>query len=186
MKVVRALVDSGCSQAIISGRLLSSCGVGSERAMSGKNLVTVDGSVVTCGEVSMPLKISGHSVDVTCLVLDNLLVDFDLVLGMDVITLLGGLQLNGVDGSVQFGLTAPCDQSEVVINDVDFDAHFQGGRWIVKWKWSDKEPNLSNQTPCYSMRPDLREKFNEEIQSWIDEEILVPVPKFEKVSTIIP
>ena len=55
----------------------------------------------------------------------------------------------------------------------------------VKWKWSAEEPVLFNNVSCYKVKDELRKPFDAEIQSWIDEGILVPAPD-EKVSCIIP
>ena len=77
------LVDTGCSQTIVSSRLLSSTN-------NPKRIVAVDGRVVRCeGEMDCSLIVSGIRVKVKCVILKNLLDGVDVVLGLDVIGLLG-------------------------------------------------------------------------------------------------
>lgn len=176
---VRALVDSGCSQTIISKRLVS------EVFPFGGKIVSVDGSYLSCGSATVELNIDERTVKVPCLVLEKLMPEFDLVLGMDVVRMLGGFTVSSTGSSVRFGAVA-LGEKGVSIDDVDFSANFDGVKWNVKWKWAAGEPVLTNQIGCYAIRSDLWEDFDKEVQSWIEEEILIPVPDDEEVSSVIP
>ena len=84
---VRALVDTGCTQTIVSKSLVSEV-----TACSG-NVMTVNGVEVKCGISTAVLTVCGRELRVQCLVLDSLLTYFDLVLGMDVVERLGGVNV---------------------------------------------------------------------------------------------
>ena len=184
---VRALVDTGCTQTLISSRLVQNA---SKSARSGVwELMAVDGSVVSCDKVTVSMTINDTFLAVPCYVMTSLLAAFDLILGMDVIERLGGLRLCCGDGSIQFGLAArrgETEQEELVVDDVDFSARFDGSKWSVRWKWSNCEPNLSNTISCYRVRPDIKQKFDEEVESWIKEGILAAVPDSVKVTYFYP
>ena len=47
-------------------------------------------------------------------------------------------------------------------------------------------PVLRNKVSCYKVREDLREKFDDNLTSGIDEGILMPVPEGEEVRSLIP
>ena len=178
---VKALVDTGSSQSIIARRLVNS----SEVTPSQGKVVTVDGSALSFGTVLVPVLIGNKSFKVSCMVLENLLSEFDLVLGMDIVKKLGGLVVSANDNTVQFGLAVSA-AATIEIDDVDFKARFDGEKWTVRWKWAGEEPALKNKVSCYNIREDLREKFDEEVTSWIDEGILVPVPEGEEVGSVLP
>ena len=74
----------------------------------------------------------------------------------------------------------------IEIDDPDFSANFDGVKWTVKWKWSLGEPELSNQVSSYGVSADMKQAFEDEVQSWIDEGILIPVPENERVTSVIP
>ena len=99
---VRALVDSGCSQTIISSKFVRN----DSFVPSGGRVMAVDGSLLGCGEVSMDVVVDQHALTIPCLVMEKLISEFDMVLGMDAIKRLGGMRLNGEDGGVQFGSVA--------------------------------------------------------------------------------
>ena len=61
-------------------------------------------------------------------------------------------------------------ESEITINDVDFEVKLNGKNWCIKWHWKDgKPPKLKNTTDCYesTLTPETRVKFDEEVESWI-------------------
>ena len=194
--VVKALVDTGCTQSILSKRLLDRVTVSREKAgrtergagapTKQERIAMVDGSEVSCSVAEVMLAFDRHSLMVRCLVLENLLPDFELILGMDVIGKVGGLSLGGATGEVQFGLVAKSEEQALSLEDVDFTADFDGNRWIVKWKWTGEEPRLSNQVPGYRVKKHLQDKFDAEVESWIEDGILLPVPASESVDSVIP
>ena len=59
---------------------------------SGGKLLAVDGSLVACGSAVVRMVVDGRPIDVQCLVVETLVAQFDLILGMDVIRRLGGLR----------------------------------------------------------------------------------------------
>ena len=177
-------MDSGCTQTIISKKLFNRthdvAPIGQEK------VVTVDGSVVTCPRADINLLISHHSIVAECLVLDTLISEFDLILGMDVIQRLGGMTLGGADDTVHFGLVASEVRQSMTIEDVDFSAQFDGFKWTVRWKWAGEEPHLVGRVSDYGIKEDLRPQFEKEVELWIKEDILVPVPDDQPADSVIP
>ena len=105
----------------------------------------------------------------------------DVILGIDVINRLGGVtvKMDGVAPRAQFGtvccaVTPQCKQL-VQIEEMDFQSEFDGNRWTVKWRWRAGAPQLRTGASCYKIPGDVREEFDKEVQSWIDEGIIVPV-----------
>lgn len=62
------------------------------------------------------------------------------------------------------------------IYDKDFVANFDGERWEVEWCWKGERPVLKNRIGCYthSLKGRVKEEFDQEVERWIDEGILVP------------
>ena len=130
---VYALVDTGCSQSLISSSLLRD--TNSNQMTSTGKLLTVDGSLVECGSAMIRMVVGGRPIGVQCLVIETLVAPFDLILGMDVIRRLGGLRvLCGGGEEVQFGLaasgvtdaSASNEETQLVVEDADFSASFDG------------------------------------------------------------
>ena len=75
------------------------------------------------------------------------------------------------------GKVISCGVAPVEITDKDFVANFANGQWTVRWQWSSKEPEkLQTKIGEYqsTRRPQVRDKYNAEIQSWISKGWLVP------------
>lgn len=190
---VRALVDTGCTQTVAAQRLAH----GIQWKLG--EVVAVDGTIVPCGKGYLDLGVGGRKLSVQCLVLDSMLKEFDLILGMDVIERLGGVAVSGNRG-VTFGtaavviarsnvVLAPPDgpgEKIMEVEDVDFSARFDGTRWTARWKWVvDKEPRTHGTVACYAMHDRLTPEFNAEVQKWIDEGILLPVPANVPVKSVV-
>ncbi len=75
---------------------------------------------------------------------------------------------------------------ELAIDDVDFSAYFDGSCWIVKWKWINEVPILTNQVGMYKLAPKLKGRFEEEVTQWIQDGILMPVGKENKIDSVVP
>ena len=60
----------------------------------------------------------------------------------------------------------------------------KNGQW--SGNGSDTAPTLQNRTACYSIPVSAKEAFDVELQLWIDEGILVPVPHEERVDSVVP
>ena len=156
------LVDTGCSQTIVSSRLLSSTN-------NPKRIVAVDGRVVRCeGEMDCSLIVSGIRVKVKCVILKNLLDGVDVVLGLDVIGLLGGVSI--FNDGCRFGVQSVAGVSvsdRISIDDTDFRAQFDGSKWTVAWKWKDEIPVLQNRIAEYGVKTELRDSYEAELDEWV-------------------
>ena len=88
---IPALIDTGCTSTIADPNIVSS--------MSGNNehVVTVDGSVVKCKVGCVSLTVDGQTIDWQCLVLNSMLKQFKLIIGMDIIQHLGGVNISKQD-----------------------------------------------------------------------------------------
>ena len=94
------------------------------------------------GTVVKSMQMGDKLLTIKCLCAD-LLLGFDLILGMDVIKKLGGVTVTEI-GEISFGeknfelaYGAKVIESPLRIDNVDFIADFNGKRWIVEWKWKD-------------------------------------------------
>ncbi|KAF2354220.1 Transposase Tc1-like [Trinorchestia longiramus] len=68
-------------------------------------------------------------------------------------------------------------QGQLVIDDPDFSAKFNGEYWTVKWRWKNDQPvTLRNTVSCYekTLTGAKKEEFEKEIDRWIAEGILLP------------
>ncbi|KAK4318086.1 hypothetical protein Pmani_010884 [Petrolisthes manimaculis] len=153
------------------------------------------------------LRVNGEYVTVRAVASDRLVEGVDVVLGVDVIDQLGGVAV--AQGKVCFGalgVASVCQESvsresehklnegcggsssNVVIEDSDFHAVFDGQKWTVKWFWKNGRPlTLTNKISCYDKKLEGRKKeeFEKEIDRWITEGILIPWK--EEVNTgVIP
>jgi len=157
-----ALVDTGCSQTIVRCDLV-------KNPMNPKEILTVDGRRAQCeGEIFCNLTIQGSEISLNCLVMKRMIRGVDVILGLDAIGSLGGVQVSNAD--VRFGLGASAVQREpdnMRISDQDFEAVFNGRHWTVKWRWLDGPPILKNRIPEYSIKPHLRREYESEIEEWI-------------------
>lgn len=88
---------------------------------------------------------------------------------------------DGMEKTFKSGLTttvaAASLRNEITINDADFEAKFNGSVWSVRWRWKDgMPPKLKNTTECYesAMTPEMKAKFDEEVESWIAKGWLKP------------
>lgn len=185
-EAVRALVDTGCSTALVNARLVDHCeGEGFMTAFDGRN--------VKCRGVSwVQLEVAGKPLKVCAVVLDNIVNNLDLVIGMEVIDQLGGVLVDG--NKIQFGVgqcsVASATKNEVKdgdvggdenvlcrIEDKDFTAKFDGNCWTAEWSWKDNQPpKLQNTVSCYDRQLSgrKRERFEKEVERWIEEGILLP------------
>lgn len=73
--------------------------------------------------------------------------------------------------AVSKGVTSPLE-----IVDKDFIARFANGQWVVSWRWTGKEPErLQTRVSEYNSTriPGVRERYDAEIQKWIENGWLV-------------
>lgn len=184
-QAVHALVDTGCSKAVVRTRLVDH--------YEGETCMTAfDGRRVKCrGATWIDLVVGGSPLKAYAIVLDNIVNDIDLVLGMDIINRLGGVSVSGT--TVQFGkdhcltasvsvdeCTVGLDETKLVscrIEDRDFEGEFDGKHWTVRWFWkNDQPPTLRNKISCYdrNMNEEKKGEYEKEIERWIEEGILLP------------
>lgn len=164
---VSALIDTGCSRSVLSKAVVGS------RGTSEKNEVTMmNGDVVTCERsFNCEVFVNGRIVRLGCLVSD-ILHGVDMLLGMDAISLLGGVSIAAGGRVVEFPqVVAIASAPDVRIVDTDFEAVFVDGAWTVSWKWSneDQSPVLKNHVSQYSMSGDVESAFSKEVERWIEE-----------------
>ena len=164
-KEYEALVDTGCSQTIISKKLVP-------RYENGfKGVQTVDKRIITnVGEKMITLTLNGEMIKVKALVLERVL--FDIIIGMDIL----GKMKEIVISEGRLGIySKACTSVDVqkpeplVIEDTDFEAHFNGDYWTISWKWKDSPPTLKNKKSCYQMTPEVQKGFDDELEKWIKE-----------------
>jgi len=78
---------------------------------------------------------------------------------------------------------------KIVIDDVDFTASWNEKEWNVKWKWKENQETIKDcMNPRQIVNKNDKDRFDNEIQLWIDEGILIPYneTKHEKVKRYIP
>ena len=166
-----ALVDTGCSNTMIRSRFVDQ--------WTGKvHTKAFDGRTVKCkGTACIELEVAGEKVSTAATVLDEIIGSIDVVLGMDVIDKLGGVAVG--DKTVQFGRVA-CTvvegyetkgekqtPTEIVIQDKDFEAKFDGKIWTVRYFWkSAQAPRLKNKVSMYNngLQGAKKECFDKEVE----------------------
>ena len=55
------------------------------------------------------------------------------------------------------------------IEDKEFEANFNGKKWMVKWKWKGELPVLQNRVKFYmnSLESEKNSEFEEEVERWM-------------------
>ena len=111
------LVDTGCTTYMMRTNALNT--------WYGKSsTIAFDGSTVQClGQSRVKVLVDGESVEATVMVVKNVVANFEIVIGMDVIRMLGGVTV--ADGTIKFGSQSEpnCPKE---IEDKDFSATFDG------------------------------------------------------------
>lgn len=119
-------------------------------------------------------------VSAAVLVVDVRPLGFDVILGMNGISALGGVTIAG--GAVRFGLSRELacagTVGETRIEEKDFCAVYEPskGFWTVQWKWAGGvEPGvLRNHVGEYAVPRVVRDEYEGELRKWIDDGWLVP------------
>jgi len=114
------------------------------------SIMYVDGREVFCeGCAVVPVVHCGKTIEVECIVLPRLVSSVDLVLGMDFIRLIGGVEVT--DGGIRFPVIDQKKSSEesrreknvvaslksipgLTVKDFDFEATFDGNGWSLSWQ----------------------------------------------------
>ena len=162
---LKCLVDTGCTKSIVAAKTAKRLNV----AMSACNerISLMNGSLTPCTSFcSIKIDVSHVALTADCLVSD-LLGDYDLILGMDIITQLGGLIIDK-NGNVNFNSNNSACAVSCVVDDVDFDVQFVDRKWTVKWKWKlDSAPQLSNHIAQYKVKDSAAPQYEKEVKDWI-------------------
>ena len=169
----KALVDSGCTQSIILSSLSGPV------TDVGRKVTIANGSEVCClGVNEANMQVNGVNLKLACLVMEHLPRDFEVILGMDAIGMLGGMTITSKGvffplaqistvSLIMSPTVAPTEKLRIV--DDDFEAEFVDGHWEVGWKWNNEPPILLNSIGNYGISSNLRDGFDSEINSWIKE-----------------
>ncbi|XP_065646575.1 uncharacterized protein LOC136076869 [Hydra vulgaris] len=139
-------------------------------------------------QIVVNLSINDTTIDLECLVAD-IVPEYQMLLGMDAIRLLGGVQVGRDGETINFnveqltiGATAVSQEktSEVPSStilkliDKDFVAEFKNDSWSVSWKWLMEPPTLTNKIPNYHISEDVKSEYAMEISEWIAQGWLKP------------
>ena len=170
---VDALVDSGCTQSLVT------VAVGQAHGGGGPILALDGGEVQSLGEVELDVVVRGFTRKVLFRVVDRLVGGLGAMLGLDFINLMGGAFILGkyvrfgVEQGWGFEVGASAvlpTSSRLSISDPDFLVEFDGLVWTVRWKWKEGQPpEIRNTVESYkSTKTDgVRERFDAEIERWI-------------------
>lgn len=191
----KALLHTCCEQSVILQRFADQLKL--QTSGPEQQVLMLNGHVTKCkGESLVTVIVSDtRKVDLRCLVAPCLVGGCFMILGMDGISKLGGVLVDG-DSQVEFinsvdvkcaGAVVKDDQktrnsgegcgghkNRVVIHDRDFNASFDGDRWIVSWKWKGEEPRLTNQCGQYTIPEHSNDEYCKEVEQWIDNGWLQP------------
>ncbi len=174
---VQAMVDTGSSLSLVDKRLIAD-----DRRLdkSRAAIVTMMNGqcMTTMGTAWCKVRIDGVvDTPVEVHVAESLPMDVAMVLGLDLISQTKGVRLSaardGDDWHVVFGgssvVTKPLKKT---LEADDYEVEFDGRHWTMKWRWADGPPDCQNSSN-YHVAAEHREEFEAEVQSWIDEGILV-------------
>ena len=169
-----ALIDTGCSQSMVVRRF-------TDKVSGETSVLAFDGREVRClGYSRLSVEVGGETVVQDVRVVESLVGGVGYVLGMDIITKLGGVTVDG--NIVKFGKSGVCamtvcQERKPDIEDIDFEAYFDGTGWTVRYFWNELgEPKLKKMIGQYDkqMGDEQRRSYEAEVERWIDEGILVP------------
>jgi len=154
-------------------------------------LETINGQrLFTCGSVVLDsVECCGSQLgSVKAQVCSKLPSNVDVILGLDVISR-SGLFIRNVNGELQVSfesdsLAAPASASvncsdvstfhsdSILLKDQDFNIYFCDGKWEAEWRWKDDTACRNVPRPNFVPPEDI-DAFDTEIQSWIDDGVLV-------------
>ena len=124
----------------------------------------------------------GSSAKISVLVVHGKPLGFDLLLRIDAIKALGGVVF-GRTGLVQLGNKEIVKCAAISINEPDFTATFNhwSRAWTVAWKWSEgRAPEaLDNKVAEYLIVAKIREDYEQELCTWMNNGWLVPYKEEE-------
>ena len=175
-----ALLDSGSSVSLVKNRNTHQ----PSRFHQPLHLETMDGGrLATQGRVVLQsVRHRGRELGpVEAFFVPHLPLGVDLVLGLPVLQQ-HGVWIGETEGkaSIRWGPVGAvgsvvCQESLAVetIEEEDFVAWFQEGKWCMKWKWK-KDTRIPFGPVSYKIKPEVEARFDAEVTEWIKEGILVP------------
>ena len=135
-----------------------------------------------CGESVVQIGIgNGPSVAVRALVIDEALFGYDLLLRLNAIRQLGGMNMSAT-GEVKFPQRERLMCAANTLNKPDFHAEYETKCvWTASWKWSSDQPpvSLKNRLSEYPAPKRLQGEYEQELQAWIQNGWLIPYPESE-------
>mgnify|MGYP003417316483 FL=1 len=170
----RALIDTGCTHTLVRNGVAKVGAVDARRV----RILLADGKYGESSETrDVCLEVVGKRMNVQCIVLAEMLNGVDVIVGMDVLMKVGGMRVTSEGVEFDAEGTVGCSvldslSSEHRILDPDYEAWFDGEKWTVKWFWNEREPCVRENIANYGISCDVKEKFDEEIDAWINEGIL--------------
>ena len=180
-RVCMALVNSGCSQTLVSKAM---CRRWRQKEV---RVLTADGRTLTCRRYCK-IKLcfeQARPVIVEVLDVDERLLGFDLLQGIDAIKELGGLHLTE-SGEASFGNPNKC--AAISIEETDFSTTFDRNpkAWAASWKWvSGHSPTeLANRVQEYTVPDHVRDAYEEwQRNGWL---LLYPEEELGPPKGLIP
>lgn len=197
------LVDSACTRTMVERGLVRKLGIKGTPISQVVGMINGESSVVR-EQCCLTLELSNKLVTLDVVVVEALVADCDVLLGVDGIDELGGVSVfrgvakfHGDKSELCGGHMEHAGNAEVVasvilkqprtagnagegrdmcltVEDRDFSAVFDGERWVVQWKWEREPPQLNNRCSGYRVSEEVRADFEAEVMVWIKEGILVP------------
>lgn len=167
----RCLVDTACSKSVVSKHRV----VGYPVRIGKIDVTMMNGEVQPCNESAVvSIRVCDKDIQLDCLVTE-ILSGYDMLLGMDAVALLGGIQVSG-DGDVVVLGKATCSVADSTeLRDKDYEIKFEDGKWTAKWSWAgDQQPTLSNWVAQYRVQEEAAPKYEAEVRKWIDNGWLQP------------
>ena len=178
---VKCLVDTGCSKSVVICDLVPNGAILNSR----KRIVMMNGtSIEIMGQACCEVGVGEKKCMLDCLIVGKMVPGVQMIFGMDGIVSFGGLKidengklvLNGVINA-EMDCTSGCvsDSSCLTIDDENFSAAFENGKWVVKWKWKNDVPPavLENDIAQYRMEDGVRERFESTLDDWIKKGYLI-------------
>ncbi|KFD63395.1 hypothetical protein M514_24416 [Trichuris suis] len=187
----RALVDTGSTRCIIYAPCCRSW------RKQQIHVTTVSGEQLHCiGVGSVKLQLSeGDPVTIEGVIADKKPLGFDVIIGMNGISALGGVTVNA-QGQVQFGtakaVVVASAHSCIRVDEKDFVATYDPATntWTTAWKWASagRPEVLRNTKEEFPLPEGIREAYTEELEQWIQNGWLIPYDesKFGPAKALIP
>ena len=183
------MIDTGCSVSLISVKLAGCLHVHPERVC----LETMSRDIIEAKGFVLLEQIMVDDQDigpVKAYVLSQLPNDFDFIIGLDVVMRLGLQVTPNKEGSVMIHLGAAgktvdvcldedpaklSSSGDVCVKEEDMEIVYHQENWSVRWRWKDDcEPPRNTNRPNYKIPQEQEEAFDDEIQQWISDGILIP------------